>query len=139
MLEYVFIALALVGVFLTVALVLWSVTTIRYQIKPPYLQISCLGVPVRRIRLESINSITHRPVFWAERWYNTLSASSRMLVIGRQRGLFRTLIITPKNHLVFKAELDRARKGASAHPTGSGNPTPPQDNPAVTADNAGSG
>ena len=138
MLEYVFIALALVGVFLIVATALWSITTIRYHIKPCHLQISWLGLPLRRIRLDTIVSITHRSVFWAERWYNTLSAGNRMLVINRRRGLFRNLIITPRNQLVFKAELDRASKGELPPPAGPGNPDQPQDTPGVLPGKAGS-
>jgi hypothetical protein len=105
---------AFVCVFGSVGMILWSITTIRYHIDPACLRITWMGLPVRRIPLHEIKSIGHRSVFWAERWYNTLRGGHRLLVIRRSQGFFRTILITPKNYLVFKAELERARKNESS-------------------------
>ena len=105
---------AFVCVFGLAGVILWSLTSIRYHIDPTCLRITWMGFPVRRIPLSEIKSVGHRSVFWAERWYNTWRAGNRLLVIRRSRGLFKTILITPKNYLVFKAELERARKNEPA-------------------------
>jgi hypothetical protein len=103
------ILLVLLGLFGSVGFVLWSITTIRYHITPRSLKVTYLGLPVRWIRLANIKSVTTKRIFWAERWYNTLSVGNRFLVIRRGRGLFKHLIISPKNPMVFRADLIRAR------------------------------
>ena len=96
-----------------------SLVTIRYRITPRLLVITWLGVPVRWVRLQNIRRIKIHPVVWAERWYNRLTPGSRFLLIERYSGVFcRHLAITPKNHLVFKADLERARERVLRASTG---------------------
>ena len=42
-------------------------------------------------------------------WGNTFSPTNRYLLIRKYSGLFKNLVITPRNHMVFKADLERAR------------------------------
>ena len=102
------ILLVIVIGLLSAGLLLWSAATIRYRVTPTHLRVAWLGLPVRWLRLQDIQHIGHRPVFWAERWPNTLFDSRRMLVIRRRRGLFRHLIITPQYPFEFKASLQQA-------------------------------
>ena len=92
------------------ALLALSVVTIRYRITSRYLVISWLGVPVRWVRLRNIKQIGMQRLSWVERWANSLRPANRYLLIEKKSGLlFKHLAITPKNHMVFKAELERAR------------------------------
>ena len=116
LLELLTLVVALVGVFALAGLVVWSMTTIRYHLDPRQLRITFLGLSVRRIPLHEIKSIGHRPVLWGEFWANTLRGGTRRLVIRRSNGLFKNIVITPKNHLVFKAELERARRAEQPAP-----------------------
>ncbi len=89
----------------------FSVVTIRYRITKCHLVISWLGIPVRWMRLKNIKQITVQRIFWAEKWFNSLSPGNRYLLIEKNFGLlFKNMAITPKNHMVFKAELERARR-----------------------------
>ena len=108
-----------------------SVVTIRYRITARHLVISWLGLPVRWLRLKKIKQITVQRRFWVERWFNSLTPANRYLLLEKNFGLvFRHLAITPRNHLIFKAELEAARQRllasttASAVPAGSGMPHP---------------
>ncbi len=101
-----------VGLWLLAFLAL-SLVTIRYRITPRQLVITWLGLPVRWVRLHNIRRIRLHPVPWAERWYNRLTPGTRFLLIEKRSGVFcRHLAITPKNHLVFKADLEQARERA---------------------------
>jgi hypothetical protein len=107
------------GLLVVTALALLSITTIKYHVTAKHLKVTWLGVPVRHIRLDDIRHITTKPVFWAERWYNTFVVKNRMLVIRRRSGLCKNFIITPKSPFVFRAELERQRKehgGAGSDP-----------------------
>src|SRR5512135_1236557 len=108
-------------------LLILSKTTIRYHVTARCLRISWLGLPVRWVRLKNIRQILSQRVFWAERWANTLSRTNRYLLIRKYSGVFKNLVITPRNHMVFKAELERRRSqllsppapaGASSNPGG---------------------
>ncbi len=115
------VLLAIVIVFSAAGLLLWSAASIRYRVTAKHLQVFWLGLPIRWVRLLDIKHIGNRPVFWAERWPNTLWDSRRMLVIRRRHGLFKNLVITPQYPFEFKATLDQARQAAlaSANPAGS--------------------
>ncbi len=103
------LAIILAFVFLGTGLLVLSCTTIRYHVTARCLRITWLGLPVRWVRLLNIKHIGTQRLFWAEKWCNTLSPGNRYLVIHKKSGLLKNLVITPKNHFVFKAELDRAR------------------------------
>jgi hypothetical protein len=107
------------GVVSTVALALWSATSVRYQITPRHLRVTWLGVPVRWICLTDIKHVSHisqKSVIWAERWPNVLLENRRTLIIRRRRGFLKNFVITPKYPFEFKATLEQAvlaQKGAS--------------------------
>ena len=81
---------------------------LRYVLTGRHLKVTLFGLCLRRIRLADIDSVSKRQARRAEKWYNTLKPSHRMLVIRRRRGWFKDFIITPKNRYVFKAELEQA-------------------------------
>jgi hypothetical protein len=97
------------GLLVTTAFLVWSVTTIRYRVTPTKLKITWLGLLVRWIRLDNIKHISTRADFWTERWPNVLFATGRTLVIRRRRGIWRSCLITPKYPFEFKATLEQAR------------------------------
>ncbi|MBI4658834.1 MAG: hypothetical protein HY735_08325 [Verrucomicrobia bacterium] len=103
------------GLLLLGFLVTWLVTCIRYHITPRHFKITLFGICLRRIPLGDIESVTKRhPVGWSENWWNTFHPSHRMLVIRRHRGLFRSIVITPRNRYVFKTNLEKAIQGLNA-------------------------
>src|ERR1051325_11629641 len=106
------VLLNLVIVLSSAGLLLWSAKGIRYRVTVTHLQVTWLGMPLRWLRLRDIKHIGSRPVFWAERWPNTLFDGRRMLVIHRRRGLFKHFIITPQYPFEFKATLEKARNAA---------------------------
>src|SRR2546425_10771718 len=81
---------------------------LRFVLTGRHLKVTLFGLCLRRIRLADIDSVSKRQARRAEKWYNTLKPSHRMLVIRRRRGWFKDFIITPKNRYVFKAELEQA-------------------------------
>jgi hypothetical protein len=107
-----------VGVLVLTGLLLYSVTRIRYRITGRHLQVTWLGLPIRRIGLADIKRVTHKPVVWAERWPNVLLGSRRVLVIRRRSGLWRNFLITPEYPFEFKAALEQARDLAQGKPSG---------------------
>jgi len=103
-----------IGVGIVVLLAL-SIVTVRYHITARFLVITWLGIPIRWLRLKNISQVTVHRVFWAEKWFNSLNPRNRYLLIHKKFGiLFRHLAITPRNHLIFKADLERARQRAVA-------------------------
>jgi hypothetical protein len=81
---------------------------LRYALTGRHLKVTLFGLCLRRIRLADIESVSKRQAHYAEKWYNTLKPSHRMLVIRRRRGWFKEFIITPKNRYVLKAEIEQA-------------------------------
>jgi len=114
-----------------VVLLALSKVTILYRISPRRLVIRWLGIPVRWVRLTNIVHIGLQRTFWAERWINSFSPGNRHLLIRRRSGLCRNLVISPKNHFVFKAELERARSRLLA--PGAPGPLPAPDPPRTPA------
>jgi hypothetical protein len=97
---------ALLIVFLLVA---FLVGTIDYRITAKHLQVTLLGVPIRRLRLDNIRHISTRRPGFSERWQNHLFLKrDRSLFIEKRSGLIRHFLITPEQRFVFKAALDRA-------------------------------
>ena len=94
----------------------WLVGRVRYRIGSRYVKVLLFGLVIRRVALSSIDSISkRRGEGWAEHWWSTTRPKHRMLVLRRNRGLFRNVVITPKNRYVFRRDLERAlqRIGAS--------------------------
>lgn len=127
---------AIVGVPLVIALPALVILGIRYRITPRHLVVTWLGVPVRWVRLDKIRSVGTTPVWWAERWPNTLRWRGRYLVVRKNGWLFHHMIITPSHPFVFRAELLRARDAflgvnapeeAPASPATSPQPAPAPD------------
>ena len=81
---------------------------LRYVLTARHLKVTLFGLCVRRIRLADIDGVSKRQTRWAEKWFNTLKPSHRMLVIRRRRGWLKEFIITPKNRYVFKTELEQS-------------------------------
>jgi hypothetical protein len=118
------VILVVLALCVSAILLLWSATSIRYHLTAKHLKVTWLGLPVRFLALQDIKHISHRPVFWAERWPSTLFDSRRMLVIRRRGGLFKHFVITPKYPFEFKASLEHARKRSLPGAPGSGASTP---------------
>ena len=101
--------LIVAGALLVLVLLVCSFLTIRYRITPRYLKIVWLWfIPVRLVRLSNIRYVSPKPIFWAEKWYNTFRVGNRWLVVTKRRGVIKELAISPRNPFVFKAELERA-------------------------------
>jgi hypothetical protein len=81
---------------------------LRYRITRRHVRITVLGVCVRRIRLEDIESISKRAGSWAEHWENTWRPKHRRLVIHRRRGWIRDIIVTPSFRYEFWTALEQA-------------------------------
>jgi hypothetical protein len=78
------------------------------------------------MRLKNIAHVGFNYVPWAELWVSTLRVGNRRLVIHKRFGLlFKHVIITPRNHFVFKAEMDRALKRAPSAASTSLDGNPP--------------
>ena len=87
---------------------LLAMLSMSYQITQAHLVISILGLPLRRIKLSTIVSVSKRRRYRAELWLSTWQVSHRKLVIRRDRGWFRELVITPKYRYVFRKALETA-------------------------------
>jgi hypothetical protein len=105
------------GILILLLLLVWMASFIRYRITHSHLQVLLFGIPLRRIPLGQITGISkRRPNNWSERWYNTTNFSHRILVIRRSKGIFKNLVITPKNRYVFKTDLERAMQNLNSPP-----------------------
>lgn len=87
---------------------LLAMLSMSYQITQTHLVISILGLPLRRIKLSTIVSVSKRRRYRAELWLSTWQVSHRKLVIRRDRGWFREMVITPKYRYVFRKALETA-------------------------------
>jgi hypothetical protein len=93
---------------------LWLMTQIEYRIGRTHLKVVLFGVPLRRIVLKEITSVSKRePRRMAENWCNTLKKSHRLITIQRSRGLRKYICITPRNRYVFLADLKNAVRRAN--------------------------
>jgi hypothetical protein len=90
-------------------------TSIQYRITSKYLVVYCLGLPVRRLALKDMISVSKRRRFRAELWVSTFRFKHRKLVIRRDRGLFREIVITPAYRYAFRNQLETAVETASGH------------------------
>ena len=102
---FVFSAL---GVLLAVFVFVWLVTRIRYRIGSRHLKVILFGIPIRRVALADVESVSkRRGPGLAEHWWSTLHPKHRLLVLRRRRGLFRNFVVTPRNRYIFKADIER--------------------------------
>jgi hypothetical protein len=93
----------------------WMVTHVHYHITPRHLKVTLFRIPLRRVRISNIASVSKRRAGGlAENWWSTLRPNHRSLVIRRKRGLIKNVVITPRNRYVFKTELERAVQRANA-------------------------
>lgn len=90
-------------------------TSIHYRISSSHLVVYCLGLPVRRFALRDMTSVSKRRRFRAELWVSTLRFKHRKLVIRRERGLFREIVITPTYRYAFRNQLESAVEAATGH------------------------
>jgi hypothetical protein len=107
------------GLLLAAFLFCWMIRYVGYRIGSRHFKVTLFGICIRRIPLEHISSVSkRRSDGMAENWWNTLRPNHRTLVIRRQRGWPRNVVITPKNRYVFKTELEKAltRTNSRIHP-----------------------
>ncbi len=106
------------GLLLSVFLMLWLITRLRYRIGSRHVKVTLFGICIRRVALENIEAISkRRGGGLAEHWWSTMRPKHRMLVIRKKRGLFKNFVITPKNRYIFKTDVVRGAKRV-------GNPLP---------------
>lgn len=116
----VFCALGLV---LFTMFVVWLQRQLRYRINLTHFEVLLFGLPLRRVRLEHIRSVSkRRPEGLSEYWYNTLHPSHRRLVIRLSRGLRRNLVISPRNRYILKTDLEHAVASVTAESGTAPNP-----------------
>jgi hypothetical protein len=105
------IVFAAAGLMFFTFFVVWLQTRIHYRIGGKDLKIQCLGLTLRRIPLADIKRISKRkPPGLAEYWYSTTKAKHRVLVIQRNSGLRKIIMISPRNRYVFANDLQNAVK-----------------------------
>lgn len=90
-------------------------TSIQYRIGSRHLVVYCLGIPVRKFALHDMTSVSKRRRYRAELWVNTFRFKHRKLVIRRDKGLFREIVITPTYRYAFRNQLESAVEAASGH------------------------
>jgi hypothetical protein len=111
------------GLLVAAFVLVWLLRYIDYRISPTHLKIKLLGLTLRRVSLDAIESVSkRRGSGLAEHWWNTLKPSHRMLIIRRKRGLIRNLVITPRNRYTFRTELVRAISRALGKPVPAAEP-----------------
>ncbi len=98
----------LLGAFVAAGLLGALASRLRFALTTRHLKVTLFGLCLRRIRLEKIEGVSKRQSHWAEKWYNTLRPSHRILVIRLRRSWLKEFIITPQNRYIFKAELEQA-------------------------------
>jgi len=107
------VVLGVVGGCLVVIAVLAAF--LRYRITETDLEIRWLFLPLRRIGLREIKFVSTKPVWYSEKWYNTLRLRSRRLIIYCRNGSLRPVSISPRSPFVLKAELDAAIERVFLH------------------------
>ena len=79
-----------------------------YRITQNHLEVTWLGILIRKIRLSDIESVSKRQRRWSENWRNTWRPRHRRLVIRRKTGLFKEFVITPVYRYEFRNRLEAA-------------------------------
>ncbi len=89
---------------------------LNYRIRPDHIQIVVFGLPVKHIKLQDITDIRKVPMGASNPW-TTLSLHNRIfgqwLLIRRQRGVFRNVLITPAKPDEFIETVARNRRKSS--------------------------
>jgi hypothetical protein len=94
------------------AVILYTITRIRYVVDDRYLRVIWFGVTFRKIALADIAAVSTNAPLWNEHWCNTLWARGRIVCLRRRTGVFRNFIITPINRDEFVRDL-RQKLGQS--------------------------
>ncbi len=97
---------ALAGTLTLGVIYAWHRYFYDYQITHNHLTVTWLGIRVRRIRLQDIESISKRRKFARENWANTWKSRHRILVIRKRSGLRRDIVITPQYRYEFRNQLE---------------------------------
>ena len=101
------------------ALRLWLKCNAQYHLGRTSFRIRIFGLTVRRILYSDIERVSklrrHYPWHELEDWTNTLSASRREMVIHRNSGLFRKLVITPQHRYEFRTQIRAAIAAATGN------------------------
>lgn len=123
------------GLLVAVLLAMWLITRVRYRIGSKHVKVLLFGIPIRRIPLAKIESISKRAGDGlTERWWSTLRPKHRILVLRRRGGIFRNVMLTPKNRYIFKIDVERAIDRL-ARKTGLPQPNRPLPSASSEADN----
>ena len=90
-----------------------------YHIRDDRLEVTWMGICVRRIRIQEIESISKRRKFAGENWANTWRPRHRILVIRKRSGMRRDFVITPRYRYEFRTQLESAmdREASPSDPT----------------------
>jgi hypothetical protein len=92
---------------------------LNYRIRPDHIQIVVFGLPVKHIKLQDITDIRKVPMGASNPW-TTLSLHNRIfgqwLLIRRQRGVFRNVLITPAKPDEFIETVARNRAKIESRP-----------------------
>jgi hypothetical protein len=94
-----------------VVLFAWLMHQVSYRVTDTHVEISVLGLRLRRVALSDIRRVSTRRPHRHERcehWWNTLEPSHRFLVIHRRTGWRRHVVITPEHRYVLRSELKAA-------------------------------
>lgn len=99
------------------SLVLWLRSRVRFVIGRSSLKIMIFGVTVRRIPFSDIRRVgtPKRDSNWlkTESWTSSWDVSHRGLVVHRQSGWRRRLLITPPHRYAFRHQLRLAVEQAT--------------------------
>ncbi len=95
--------------FLVLAIIYaWHRFFYDYHIQKAHLEVTWMGICVRRIRIQDIESVSKRRKFSSENWANTWRPRHRILVIRKRTGIRRDFVITPRYRYEFRNQLESA-------------------------------
>ena len=77
-----------------------------YRIRRDCLEVTWMGICVRRVSIQNIESVSKRRKFAAENWANTWRPRHRILVIRKRTGMRRDFVITPRYRYEFRNQLE---------------------------------
>ena len=106
--------IAFAGIVILGIIYAWHRFFYDYQITPTHLKVTWLGIRVRQIRLQDIESISKRRKFARENWANTWRPRHRILVVRKRSGLRRDFVITPRYRYEFRNQLEASMEKLSS-------------------------